>query len=80
MKKPDRLIGYLEYEKTYFPFEFDQETFTLLLFPPSIEEWNRTSSPRNMMLDFSCDYKKHEWLKKTKYQGTHRKRTELFLR
>lgn len=69
MKKPDRLIGYLEYEETYFPFEFDQETFTLLLFPPSIEAWNRTSSPRNMMLDFSCDYKKHEWLKKYRISG-----------
>lgn len=69
MKKPDRLIGYLEYEETYFPFEFDQETFTLLLFPPSIEEWNRTSSPRNMMQDFSCDYKKHEWLKKYRISG-----------
>ena len=37
MQKPERLIGFVEVEGTNFPFEFDEKTFTLNLYPPSFE-------------------------------------------
>lgn len=44
MKKPKRLIGYIKYDETDYPFEFDEEAFSLLLFPPTVDAWNHTSS------------------------------------
>ena len=37
MQKPERLIGFVEVDDTNFPFEFDEKTFTLNLYPPSLE-------------------------------------------
>ena len=37
MQKPERLIGFVEVEDINYPFEFNEETFTLNLYPPSVE-------------------------------------------
>ena len=38
MTSPDRLIGFIEYDGTEFPFELDKEKFRLKLYPPTVEE------------------------------------------
>ena len=35
MKKPQRLIGFAEFKNTSFPFEFDEEHYSLTLYPPN---------------------------------------------
>lgn len=60
MKKPKRLIGYIKYDETDYPFEFDEEAFSLLLFPPTVDAWNHTSSILNLFSGFKGDERKHE--------------------
>lgn len=62
MKKPKRLIGYIKYDETDYPFEFDEEAFSLLLFPPTVDAWNHTSSILNLFSGFKGDERKHEWI------------------
>ena len=35
MRKPQRFIGFAEFENISFPFEFDEEDFSLTLYPPN---------------------------------------------
>lgn len=35
MRKPQRFIGFAEFKNTSFPFEFDEEDFSLTLYPPN---------------------------------------------
>lgn len=44
MKKPNPLIGYVDYDGIRFPFRFDEEKFTIMLFPPTEETWAKTSA------------------------------------
>lgn len=44
MKKPNPLIGYVYYDGIRFPFRFDEEKFTIMLFPPTEEAWAKTSA------------------------------------
>ena len=44
MKKPERLLGFLTFEETRFPFEFDRENFSLRLYPPDRETQGRYNS------------------------------------
>lgn len=62
MKKPTRLIGYVKYAGIDFPFEFDEDTFSLLLFPPTMDIWNHNSSIRNLFSHINSDSHKHEWI------------------
>ena len=55
MRKPKRLIGYVKYDELDYPFEFNEETFSLLLFPPTVEVWAHTSSIFNLLSGFKDD-------------------------
>ena len=46
MKLPERLVGFVNYGDTKYPFEFDKESFYLNLYPPTTEIWDETSSFR----------------------------------
>ena len=69
MKIPERLIGFVDYENTKFPFEFDEEKFTLNLYTPSIEVWNETSSIKNMFQRLEKDDKEHKWIGEIRLNG-----------
>ncbi len=69
MKIPERLIGFVDYEGTKFPFEFDKESFYLNLYPPTTEIWNNTSSFRNFFQSFGKNEKKHEWIGELRLEG-----------
>lgn len=44
MKKPQRYIGFVKFRNTSFPFEFDEEHFSLNLYPPDLETQEQYSS------------------------------------
>lgn len=74
MKKPERLIGYIKYDEIEYPFEFDEETFSLLLFPPTLDVWNHTSSILNV---FTVDERKHEWMGVRQLHGITSERNKI---
>ena len=74
MKKPDKFIGYIKYDNSDFPFHFNEEDFTLTLFPPTIEKWKETSSIieffKRLSDESTNNRKKYEWIKDINLQGT----------
>ena len=62
MKIPERLIGFVNYNGIMYPFEFDEETFCLNLYPPTMEIWDETSSLIEFFRSFDKKGKKHEWI------------------
>lgn len=69
MKLPERLIGFLNYEETKYPFEFDIESFSLNLYPPTMEKWDETSSFRDFFKSFEKNEKRHEWIGELRLEG-----------
>ena len=59
MKLPERLVGFVNYGDTKYPFEFDKESFYLNLYPPTTEIWDETSSFREFFRSFEKNEKKH---------------------
>lgn len=80
MKKPDRLAGFVEFEKISFPFEFDEDAFLLRLYPSSVEEWERRSSPSYFFHNLDrFDSKEHKWVECIELHGkTHTRNNVLF--
>ena len=60
MKIPERLIGFVDYEGTKYPFEFDADSFYLNLYPPTVDVWHGTSSIRGLIPLAGKQEKKHE--------------------
>lgn len=69
MKIPERIIGFVNFKGTKFPFEFDKESFCLNLYPPSTEIWNEMSSFREFFSSFNKSEKKHEWIGELQIEG-----------
>lgn len=77
MKKPERLIGFVEYKGTDYPFEFDEDTFSLRLFPPTEEIWNQDSTISNIFSGLNADLRKHEWIGTQRLQGVTSERNNI---
>ena len=69
MKIPERLIGFVDYEDTKYPFEFDADSFYLNLYPPTVEVWHGTSSIRGLIPLAGKQEKKHEWIGELRLEG-----------
>ena len=69
MKKPERLIGFVNMEGIDFPFEFDEKTFILNLYPPSIEAQDKKRYDIfNAINNAASDA--HEWVSRKRIVGT----------
>ncbi len=68
MKKPERLIGFVEYDNTEIAFEFDEEQFVLNLYPDR-ELWKKYARPSFAFGRHSYDDKKHEWIAQIRLCG-----------
>ena len=77
MRKPKRLIGYLKHDEIDYPFEFDEETFSLMLFPPTIEIWSHTSSLFNLLSGWKDSSRKHEWIGVQQLHGITSERNKI---
>ena len=62
MKKPDKLLGFINYNDIEHPFEFNEKSFTITLYPPTKAVWNEYSDPMKLFDSFTQDTKKHEWI------------------
>lgn len=69
MKIPERLVGFIDFEGTKYPFEFDKDTFYLKLYPPTQEKWSETSSLKSFMRVFEKNEKKHEWIGELRFEA-----------
>lgn len=77
MKKPERLIGFVEYNETNYPFEFDEDTFSLLLFPPTKEIWNQDSTISNIFGGINTNLRQHEWIGTQRLHGVTSERNNI---
>jgi len=80
MKKPFRLAGFVEFEGVTFPFEFDENAFLLRLYTPSVEEWEKRSSPSYFFHNLDrFDTTEHKWVECIELHGkTHTRNNVLF--
>lgn len=69
MKKPERLIGFIKYNETEFPFEFDEKSFSIMLYPPTLEIWKEHSDPMKIFESFNRDEKTHKWISNIELSG-----------
>lgn len=60
-----------------FPFEFDEDTFSLLLFPPTVEVWNYNSSIHNFLNGFKNNKRNHEWVGVQQLHGVTSERNKI---
>ena len=68
IKRPERLLGYLKYNNIDYPFEFIEEDFSIVLYPPTVEKWNEASD----IFNFFADMKRPRdggWLKSIRLEG-----------
>jgi len=70
MKKPERLIGFVILDDIEYPFEFEEKTFSLHLYPPAVEIWEKNSDPIHLFQALSNqDHKNHEWVGQKRVEG-----------
>lgn len=62
LRKPEKLIGFIQDDSTNHPFSFDETTFTITLFPPTVEGWSPGLSLSEFYAQFEAEQKKHEWI------------------
>ncbi|SKA70306.1 hypothetical protein SAMN02745111_02001 [Eubacterium uniforme] len=68
IKKPKKLLGYLKYDDMDYPFEFIEEDFSIVLYPPTKEKWDDAAD----FFRFFEDLKKPKpdgWVKSIKLEG-----------
>lgn len=70
MKKPERLIGFISDDDIDFPFEFDEKSFSIMLYPPTAEVWKEYSSPIRFFDSIKQDFKTHKWISQRELKGT----------
>lgn len=70
MTSPDRLIGFIEYDDTEFPFELDKEKFRLKLYPPTVEEQRKRDTLADIIELSNNEGKRHAWIPHIKLYGT----------
>ena len=76
MKKPNPLIGYVDYDGIRFPFRFDEEKFTIMLFPPTEEAWAKTSAFEYVFQGLQFD-KGHGWIQPLDLKGVTSERNNI---
>lgn len=69
MKKPERLIGFVKHDNIEYPFEFDEQSFSLKLYPPTIEVWKENNNLVHFFQSLNQDPKKHDWIPQKKIEG-----------
>lgn len=68
IKRPEKLLGYLKYNNIDYPFEFIEEDFSIVLFPPTVEEWNEASDIFNFFSDMNRP-RAGGWIKSIRLEG-----------
>ncbi len=66
MKKPDRLVGYLKLNDSECAFEFNDDDFTLSLYPPTTKDYDIHSIFEGVT---GFNHKEHKWIENLKLTG-----------
>lgn len=69
MKKPERLVGFVKYEEVDFSFEFDENTFCLMLYPPTRDVWEGYSGFKTLIEKLSKSKSGENWIGSLKING-----------
>ena len=70
VKKLERLLGYLTLENEEYPFEFVEEEFCVVLYPPTKEKWSELASPFTFFENLSKTWNgEHKWIKNFRIEG-----------
>ena len=74
MKKPERFVGYVEYDQKEIPFEYDESRYELRMYP-SKEQYDDFNSPQAFFKIFESA-KEHKWISIKWIQGRLSESTE----
>ena len=78
IQKPKSLVGFIDYNGVNYPFWFDEGTFTLMLFPPTIDEWKETASISfKQLIESLKPDKSHKWIKPIELRGVTSERNRV---
>ena len=68
IKKPEKLLGYVKYEDVDYPFEFIEEDFSIVLYPPTVEKWDEAADIFHFFENLNKPREKG-WIKSLKLEG-----------
>ena len=68
IKKPEKLLGYVKYDDVDYPFEFIEEDFSIVLYPPTVEKWDEASDIFHFFENLNKPREKG-WIKSVKLDG-----------
>lgn len=68
MKKPERLLGFVNYDDSEIAFEFDSDNSILKLYPPK-DLWKKYMRPSYVFSKHQMDFTKHEWVPENRIYG-----------
>lgn len=78
MRKPQRLIGFAEFENISFPFEFDEQHYLLNLYPPDQNTQAKYNSINHLFNKFAkLTEATNEWIPFLEIQGTSSERYQV---
>ena len=69
MKKLERIVGFINYEEIDFPFEFDEKSYSIFLYPPTRNVWKDYNDPMRIFDSLREDLSIHEWIDRKELQG-----------
>lgn len=69
MKKPERLIGFVNYNEKEFAFEFDDEIYSLKLYPPNRDTWIDYSGFKTLIEKINKNKGEIKWLENIELGG-----------
>lgn len=69
--KLERLLGYLKLDNEEYPFEFMEEDFCVVLYPPTKKKWEKLSSPITFFENLNKRWNRgeHKWIKSFRVEG-----------
>ena len=70
MKKPERLMGFINYKEVDYPFELDKEEFILTLYPPTYDVWRKNSSFQEFHSNIEKRKNSKDWIPQINLNGT----------
>lgn len=69
MKKPERLIGFVNYNGIEFAFEFDDEIYLLKLYPPNRDVWKEYSGFKTFIEKINKSKDEDKWIESLEVEG-----------
>lgn len=66
----DRIVGFIKYKESDYPFEFNDQKFELNIYPPTKEVWKKNNDIVDIFNSINSFFnKEHKWIQSTDLSG-----------